>query len=222
VPLRALTRDDLRNAGRGEAAYTRLREAINQRRLLPGDRVTEAALADKLGVSRTPVREAIRRLIAEGLLSVGPSRGLIVTELSREQVMQLYDLREVLEGAAAGLAARHAHEAEIAGIRRRLSEMERMESAEELAAANRELHRAIYAAAHNQYLIQAANNLADSLNLLPGTTFSVPDRPRTAHAEHVEIVRAIESGDFARAEETGRRHIHEAQAHRLRMLFGGR
>lgn len=222
MTLRTLTQTDLRNAGRGEAAYTRLREAIQQRRLVPGERVTEADLAEKLGVSRTPVREAIQRLIAEGLLSIGPARGLVVTELNRDQVMQLYELREVLEGASAAGAARHAPDAEIAAIRRHFDRMAAMLGAPDaLAVANREFHRAIYAAARNQFLIQAANGLADSLNLIPGTTFSAPGRPEAAHAEHLRLVEAIEVRDAGLAEELARKHIREAGAIRLRMLFGG-
>lgn len=111
--LTELTEDDLRRYGRGEAIARRMRDAICKGVLRPGERLTEVSLAKTLGVSRTPVREAIEKLLAEGLLSSSSGRGVIVTELSRAQVMQIYALRAVLEGAAAAFAAQHASPAEI-------------------------------------------------------------------------------------------------------------
>src|SRR3546814_15481594 len=74
-------------------------------------------MADRLRMSRTPVREALRRLEADGLLTFAPYRGMVIAELDHQAVMELYQMREVLEGTAAGLAARHASEAEIAVLR---------------------------------------------------------------------------------------------------------
>src|SRR3546814_4510444 len=97
---------------RGEIAYVRLKESIQTGELKPGQRIREIEMADRLRMSRTPVREALRRLEADGLLTFAPYRGMVIAELDHQAVMELYQMREVLEGTAAGLAARHASEAE--------------------------------------------------------------------------------------------------------------
>jgi len=220
--LRSLTEEDLKRNGRGSAVANRLRSAIRDRHIMPGERLTEAGLADKFGVSRTPVREGIEKLVADGLLSVAPSRGVVVTELSREQVVQLYALREVLEGAAASFAAAQASPGELAAIRNLCGLMDKPRTPPAvLAVHNSEFHRAIYSAAHNQFLSQAACRLDDFLILLPGTTYSAPQRPKQAQAEHKAMLAAMEKRDSRKAEEIARQHIREAQAIRLRMLFAG-
>jgi DNA-binding GntR family transcriptional regulator len=219
--LSALTEDDLRRHGRGEAIALRLRDAICDGVLRPGERLTEAGLAKMLGVSRTPVREAIEKLLVEGLLSNSPSRGVVVTELNRSQVIQIYALRGVLEGAAANFAAQHASEAEIDELRsvhERIATL--LGAPDRLMAANRQFHHAIYSAAHNEYLIEAASRLADTLSLLPGTTYSAAGRPQTAQAEHAAIVDAIARRDAQAAEARAREHIENARRVRLRLLFG--
>jgi DNA-binding GntR family transcriptional regulator len=220
--LRSLTDEDLKRNGRGSAVASRLRSAIRDRHIVPGERLTEASLAEKLGVSRTPVREGIEKLVADGLLSVAPSRGVVVTELSREQVVQLYALREVMEGAAASFAAAHASQGELAALRNLLGLMDKPKAPPAiLAGFNSEFHRAIYSAAHNEFLSQAACRLDDFLILLPGTTYSAPNRPKQAQIEHKAMLQAMDKRDSRGAEEIARQHIREAQAIRLRMLFAG-
>ena len=85
-----------------------MRDAIRAGKLQPGHHVREAEVADWLRISRTPVREAFHRIVSEGLLTIGPWNGVMVSELDVEQLVQLYSVREVLEGAAAASAARHA------------------------------------------------------------------------------------------------------------------
>ena len=101
---------------RGQDAYARIRAAIRDGTLPPGLRLTETDLASRFGVSRTPVRQAIARLEAEGLLTHEPRRGLAVTRPDHAQVIELYVMREILEGAAARLAAQHATETELAAL----------------------------------------------------------------------------------------------------------
>ena len=100
----------------GQDAYGRIRAAIRAGTLAPGLRLTETDLAARFGVSRTPVRQAIARLEAEGLLTHAPRRGLTVTRPDHAQVVELYVMREILEGAAARLAAQHATETELAAM----------------------------------------------------------------------------------------------------------
>lgn len=219
--LKPISDEDLRRHGRSEAVGLRLKDAICDGTLRPGERLVEASLANALGVSRTPVREAIEKLLGEGLLSTSHSRGVVVTELSRAQVIQIYALRGVLEGAACAFAAQHASQAEIDELRSIHERMDNLLGApERLLKANRQFHQAIYSATHNQYLIEATARLADTLSLLPGTTYSVEERPQTAQTEHAAILEAIARRDPSAAEARAREHIENARRLRLQELFG--
>src|SRR6478672_4683069 len=104
----------LRTRSRADFVYDSLRDAISDGRIAGGERVREEEVARNLGVSRTPVREALQRLQQRGLPVVGAGRGLVVARLSQQQVIELYAMREILEGSAARFAAQHATPAEIA------------------------------------------------------------------------------------------------------------
>ena len=203
-----------------ESVYMSVKNAISAGRFKPGDRLREVSIAELLNVSRTPVREALRRLESEGLVTNAPARGLIVTVLDRQQVLELYVLREILEGTAAAFAANRASEAEIATLFEILEEEARhMDDAKKAAEINRHFHRELYAASHNRYLIAAVNTLANSMHLLGGTTLSMPGRIAASHKEHLEIVSHIEQRNPATAEQIAREHIREARRLRLHMLF---
>jgi DNA-binding GntR family transcriptional regulator len=204
---------------RGEWTYHRIRESIQAGELKPGDRVREIEMAKRLQVSRTPVREALRRLEADGLLSSIPYRGMVIAEPDHQAVMELYEMREVLEGTAAGLAARHASDAEITLIRDLIANDPGDADPLALAHHNRQVHRALYRAAHNRYLLKTLNVLADAMALLGPTTLSVTGRSGTARQEHREILLAIEGRDRDRAEQIARSHIRSAQRARLKVMF---
>src|SRR5438105_12564003 len=159
------------NTPRGEFVYAELRDAIRSRVLLPGERLREAAIADQLGVSRTPVREALKRLEADGLVAFNQPRGLVVNELTQAQMLELYAMREVLEGAAARFAGEQASLLEIDALKRLLANQLAAKTPGEAAAANRRLHDTIARAAHNDYLLRAMNVLTDALALLGKTTY---------------------------------------------------
>src|SRR4030088_1351732 len=109
---------DERDLSRAELAYKRLRQGIRVGEFRPGQRLREAELATLLNVSPTPIREAIRRLASDRLIEVAPSLGgVIIINVDKQQVRELYAVRETLEGAAARLAAQHASPAEIAAMR---------------------------------------------------------------------------------------------------------
>jgi len=209
-----------RSGPRGEFVYRALLDGIRAGRILPGDRIREEDVAQSLGVSRTPVREALQHLQARRLVELAPGRGIVVVELNTQQVMELYAMREVLEGAAARFAAQHALPAEIAIMHELADEFDQSKGdAEKLARINHQLHRVIYEAARNRYMHEALNNLEDALSLLQNTTFSLPERHASASKEHRAIIAAIEARDADKAEAESRHHIHEAQRARLRMLM---
>ena len=173
------------DSSRGEWAYGRLKMEIANGTMEPGSRVRENEIAERLGISRTPVREALRRLEAEDLIVHVPHQGAIIAELDHQAVIELYDMRETLEGTAARYAARHASEAEIQDLVELVeSEQENVGDFKALAQLNRAFHGALYRAGHNRYLLKALLSLSDAMILLGGTTLAVPDRFPAAHAEH--------------------------------------
>lgn len=208
---------------RGSHVYDTLVERIRSGRLPPGTRLREEDLAAGLSVSRTPVREALARLQARGLVE-NTSGGLAIVALARPRIVELYAMRGMLEGAAARFAAQNASVGDLAGLRH-VSELfagAGDEDAGGLARLNIAFHEAIYEAAHNRYLTRMLADLNDSLALLPSTTFSVKGRPEAARAEHDRIFAAITARDTDAAEALARTHMERALEARLTLLFAAR
>jgi DNA-binding GntR family transcriptional regulator len=206
----------------GEAVFRSLCQAFRVGVYRPGDRLREEDVAQRLQVSRTPVREALGRLLAKGLVEPAGGRGLVVRSLGTAEVLELYAMREILEGAAARLAAQHASPPEINA----LHDLERAFEANAadptaMARLNRVFHEAIFRAARNRYLDSALQELQDGIALLGTTTFSIGGRPSTAAAEHRSLIDAIAGRDPDRAEKLARAHIQEALRHRLRLMQSG-
>lgn len=195
-----------------QIAYDNIFEAIQNGKLKPGSRVRENELTEWLEMSRTPVRDALRRLEGQGLLRHESYRGVVISSLDHQTVGELYTAREWAEGAAAALAARSASAAEIATMRQ-LLKLER-EAADDPALGaryNRKLHLALYASTHNRYLINHLTSLAALLALAGNSTRRSPARVAEAHREHKAIVEAIATHDGDAAERHARRHIQAAQ-----------
>ncbi|MBR0644548.1 GntR family transcriptional regulator [Plastoroseomonas hellenica] len=199
----------------GQEAYARMRDQIRDGSLAPGIRLTETDLAARLGVSRTPIRQAIARLEAEGLVTHEPRRGLTVTRPDHQQVVELYVMREVLEGAAARLAAQHASETEIAAMTELVAkEPQYFTDARALAETNQRLHGLLYLAAHNRYLLRSLEQLSATMALLP-SLLTQGGRAEQAHDEHRTILKALRRRDGDAAESAARAHAVAAQRHRL-------
>jgi len=214
-----LSRGNQEYASRSEAAYALLRTAVMDGILQPGQRLREVDVSDWLGMSRTPVREAFRRLERDGLITFVPHKGMTVTVLDHGAIMELYRMREVLEGTAASLAAQHATDAEIDVLKDMISqETPEIGDSQALAAQNVAFHNTIYAAAHNRYLLRSLNGLRDSMALLGRTTYSVPGRIETALREHQVVVDAIARRDPTVADSAMRAHLRGAQHARLRQM----
>lgn len=199
--------------------FEELQSQILDGALQPGDRLKEAELAACYGISRTPVREALRRLETRGLLTHAPHKGMVVAELEASATAELYVMREILDGAAAALAAQHATEPEIAAMERQIArDRQILNEPEQLAATNRSFHLAIYRAAHNRFLMKSSDALAESLALLGPTTLSVGDRGAASINEHELIVAAIRERDGPKANAAARLHIRNAFEARLLQL----
>jgi DNA-binding GntR family transcriptional regulator len=202
----------------GQEAYDRIRAAIRDGTLQPGLRLTETDLAARFGVSRTPVRHAIARLEAEGLLTHEPRRGLSVTRPDHQQVIELYVMREILEGAAARLAAQHATETELATMAELVeAEPAAFTDPAALADLNQRIHGLLYLAAHNRYLLRSLGQISATIALLP-TLLTVDGRAEQAHDEHAVLLAALRRRDGDAAEDAARVHARAAQRHRLAWL----
>ncbi|MCB2125381.1 MAG: GntR family transcriptional regulator, partial [Rhodobacteraceae bacterium] len=177
-------------------------------------------LAERFGVSRTPVREALQRLETQSMLT-RDGRSMIVASLDHNQLAELYVVRAELEGLAARLAAKHATPEEI----RVLSEMVEadrtiVDDPAELSRANRRFHKQIHLASHNRYLVQQLDLVHRSMALLASTSLAAEGRGEAALAEHADLVRAIAAGDGEAAQAALRAHISKAFETRLKLDAG--
>lgn len=196
-------------------AYSMILEAIDVGDYKPGDRLVESDLADKFGMSRTPIREALQRLETQSLLE-RDGRSLIVASLDHNQMSELYIVRRELEGLAARLAARHATPEEI----RLLREMVIVDDAlvndpVALSRANRRFHKQIHLASHNRYLVQQLDLVHRTMALMATTSLAAQGRGQIAQEEHDGIVKAIEARDEEAADKALRDHISIAFMTRL-------
>ncbi|MFC2969313.1 GntR family transcriptional regulator [Acidimangrovimonas pyrenivorans] len=201
-------------------AYSLILEAIDTGVYRPGDRLVESELAERFGVSRTPIREALQRLETQSMLS-RDGRSLIVASLDHNQLAELYVVRTELEALAARLAARHATDEEI----RVLQDMARQDrkllgDPEALSRANRRFHKQIHLASHNRFLVQQIDLVHRTMALLATTSFAAEGRDEDALAEHDAIVAAIAAHDPEAAGETLRTHISKAFETRLKLDAG--
>lgn len=194
-----------------DQATEALRDAIMAGRLRPGARLVQQQLAAELGISRTPLREALRRLEQQGLVTVLGNRGLAVTELSPEALLDTYEVREALDGLAARLAAERmgpGEVAELSAIHRRAREHVVDDwSPEGWTAANAEFHRLVMRGAHSPALERAmpAGRVSGQF-LFPGI-FLHQQRARISWQEHGKILEALRAHDTEAAEAAARAHI---------------
>jgi DNA-binding GntR family transcriptional regulator len=208
-------------------AYGELRHAILSGRLAPGSHVSVRPLCEEFGLSATPVKAALTALEREGFLVLHPHRGFFVPEVDREDMQELYELREVLDGIAARRAAAlPARDALVA----RLTELLERQTAEVAAhdlTGYSDLdvlfHQEILEAAGNGRLRHVAENMIGQLRLGRATSARVPGRPAAALVEHGEIIAAIAAGQQHQAERLARRHVRKsANALHRHLDRGGR
>ena len=198
-------------------AYSLILAAIEGGTYRPGDRLVESELAERFGVSRTPVREALQRLETQAML-VRDGRSLIVASLDHNQLAELYTVRAELEALAGRLAARHATPEEVRVLAHMLAEDQaNAGDPEALARTNKRFHRQIHLASHNRYLVQQLDLVHRTMALMARTSLAAEGRSETALAEHKRIVDAIAAGDGPAADQALRQHISMAWETRLRL-----
>lgn len=197
-------------------AYERLRTEIVEGEFAPGTALVEVSLAERYGTSRTPIREALRRLEQDGLVERG-SRGMCVRTRSPEEILEIYEVRITLEATASGAAAQRRTELDLIRIKAAQSTMAGVSSTDShaMAAANRNVHETIWAASHNGTIVDLLTRLNNHLTRYPATTLSSPGRWDEALAEHDAIIAAIEARDHLRAAELAGAHMETARNLRL-------
>ena len=197
-----------------DIVFETLREAIINQTLKPGERLMEIQLAEEMGVSRTPVREAIRKLELEGLVVMVPRKGAYVAGISMKDIHEVYELRSALEALAASLAAVRITDEELEEMERQMVR-EAKETEENnlqgIVSIDTTFHDLLYQAAHNQRLGQFINILQEQLQRFRAATLSRPGRSKYALEEHKKIVEALANKDAKLAAKLATEHIENAE-----------
>lgn len=197
-----------------EVVSEALRNAIQEGILQPGERLMEIQLAEELGVSRTPIREAIRKLEQEGFVVMIPRRGTYVANISLKDISQVYEIRSALEELAAGLAAERITEDEIELLERMVVEIgDHIESGDmdKIVAADVEFHDVLYKASRNLRLAEIVNNLRDQILRFRSISMNQPGRLAKTWEEHREMVEAIAAHNATQARKIARLHMEHAE-----------
>ena len=203
-----------RAGNQSELTYGQLKDLIVSGELEPGARLVEAQIAEELGVSRTPVREALRRLIDEHLVSRDTTGALTVHRATQREIEDIYTIREVLDGLAARLAARRISETDLLWMTETIETMREAAAAEdagEVVAANLTFHDVLYGAAGNPRLTRMGQELRDFVRLFSREPLAVAARAVEIAEEHAAILGALQDGDPERAEEASRAHVRSAR-----------
>jgi DNA-binding GntR family transcriptional regulator len=213
LPEPAAAPDRLNIASVVDQVYNAIRERISSGSLPRGARVHQEDLAAELGVSRTPVREALRRLAAEGLVEMRTNRGARVADVDQLGMRTSYEARTVIEPGAARLAAARRAAEPLARMRAAVAAQRRsLRNVRRSFEANREFHLALAAASGNEFLVQFAERLwvARIGETIYERQVETQERMLLDVREHEQIIEAIEAGDGRRAEALARRHLTDA------------
>ncbi len=200
----------------GTVAYDKLLDSLRSGVYAPGDRLREEEVSEALGLSRTPVREALRRLESDGIVEHRPRIGALIRSLSYTEVVELYEMRLVLERTAAEMAAKHGTEAEFDTLDALNDRIEAERDNPAIGASiNQDFHRCLYLAARNRFLLEAARALNNSLLLLGPTTYTDEARIDVVVRQHRSIVTALRDGDAEAAGAAAEAHLQTSLRHRL-------
>ncbi len=197
-----------------EIVFEHLREAIISSQLKPGERLMELQLAEEMGVSRTPVREAIRKLELEGLVVMVARRGAYVSDLSIRDIAETFEIRAALESLASGLAAERITPEELEQLERTLvqiGESIEQNNMDEVVRLDEEFHAIMYSASRNQRLTQIVSNLREHITRFRLSSLAIPGRFKSVFQEHKNIVEAISERNSTLAQALAKEHIENAE-----------
>lgn len=195
-----------------------IRKAILGGVLAPGEQLVERVIADQLGVSKTPVREALRSLEASGLLEAYPSRGVVVRQADAKLVEDLYEYRLLLEPAAVRMAVPHRDPADLKQLEAKLDlgrQLGEEQNLTELSRLNRSFHEGLYERCQNELLKSALDGMGDQLAFVAAAGWRANSSWDTERCEHAEILQAVLAGDAVKAGELTYAHIESAWARLL-------
>jgi DNA-binding GntR family transcriptional regulator len=178
--------------------------------IAPGERINEAVLAQEMGISRGPIREAMRILTGLGLVTAVPNRGVFVREISWREMLELYELRALVFGFAAERACQHLEVPQQQALAQLLEQMDQAHAAQDATAyyeANLQFHAQILTLGGNQRAHQTYDDCVKSLHLFRRSHFNAPGNMKRSNAEHRAIFEAIAKGDARRARTLAERHV---------------
>ncbi len=212
---------EIEAASLAEKAYYAIRELIVSVELRPGAVINERELMERLLIGRTPIREALRRLAQEKLVEVYPRRGMFVTSVEISDLASLCEVREVLEGQAARLAAERATEHDRAELAALIEELERGGALDEhgLMDLDERIHRAVYRCTHNEFLAETLEVYYVLALRIWYLALARAQELKQAVGEHRELLDAISARDAPRAERIMRRHVHDFEQAMRRVLL---
>jgi DNA-binding GntR family transcriptional regulator len=203
-----------------EIVYRQLKDQIISGDLGPGSRLIELTIAADFGVSRTPVREALKRLAAENLVLADPARGIVVHAPDASEIEDVFVVREALDGLASRLAAHRITPSELARLQLIVDSMRQAVASgrrEQVIIANQRFHDVIYTAAGNAMLARVAGDLRDFVRRFTTLPFASPDRVEHVLSEHEAILEALQAHDPAAAEAASNRHLAAAREYLVRL-----
>jgi DNA-binding GntR family transcriptional regulator len=187
-----------------------IEEMIAMGQLLPGQHLDETELAERFGVSRTPIREALQQLASMGVVVIRPRRGAIVADLGPQQLVEMFEVMSELEATCARLAARRMTQEEqitLQAAHQACKDARDAQEPDEYYYKNEAFHEAIYAGSHNQFLIEQARSLYRRLRPYRRLQLRVRNRLAKSYAEHDGVVQAILEGDGEKAAHLLREHV---------------
>ncbi len=199
------------NVNLRDQIYEIIRGMILRREIGPGEKIVEENLAKKIGVSRTPLREVLFRLESEGIVQIIPRRGAFIREKSKEQIIEVLEIREVLEGLVTRLASNNIDNATLKEIKTKLASIKDIPDEEanliKFTLADEEFHAHLLNACHNDMLKNIIGTINMHLQFIRLRTVVLPGRAKRTISEHYDIVTAIENKDAKKAEKLMRKHI---------------
>ena len=201
-----------------QKVYRILKTRIIKGDLKPGEKLLENKIAEQLGVSRTPIREALRELAAEGFVKMSPNQGVVVSNVSVKDIQEVLQIRGVLEGLAARLAAKLINGEEIKELEKFLKQMEHYTNkgnALAFSEMDAEFHELILNICGNNRLIQIHKNLSDQTHRYRIRSLSIPGRLKDSLNEHQEIVEALKRKDSEKADRVSQEHVKNVVANIL-------
>jgi DNA-binding GntR family transcriptional regulator len=216
VPIRLDSYKPLR-----EVVAETLREAIVNGTLNPGERLMEIQLAEELGVSRTPVREAIRKLELEGFVIMIPRRGTYVADLSIKDINEVFEIRTALDVLAAGLAVERITEDELEQLERLLVEIGKLiegDDIDKIVEVDSQFHDVLYKASRNDRLVGIINNLREQITRFRSISIQYPGRMKVSIEEHRQLVEAIADRNTELAQQIAREHMENSEQTLLQEL----